>query len=133
MKRIFSICIFAFCFTALIISCSKDSDDKDTIQDSDKFVGTYECITGDFLIITKTDTKTINLEFLDEIGESHDWDHTFVATVSGNVLTVTEQYWDQVSSLVSATGNLSGSVLTIDYYYHSDGHTEDGLIYNKLL
>jgi len=132
MKKILSACIFAICFSTLFFSCSKDSDDNNTIQDSDKFVGTYECITGDFLIITKTDSKTINLEFLDEIGESHSWDHTFVASVSGNILTVTQQNWEQVSSLVSATGNLSGSVLTIDYYYHKDGHTENGLIYNKL-
>lgn len=131
MKRIFSICIIAICFSAFFISCSKDSDENDTVQDSDKFVGTYLCITGDSLIITKTDNKTINLDFRHGTGW-HVWDHTFVGTVSGNILTVTEQYWAKVSSLVSATGNLSGSVLTIDYYYHSDGHTEDGLIYNKL-
>jgi len=132
MKRIITALILAVCLSALAFSCSKDSNDSDTIKESDKFIGTYECVTGDFLIITKTDSKTLNLEFLDEIGETHDWDHTFVATVSGNILTVTKQYWSQVSSLVSATGNLSGSVLTIDYYYHSDGHTEDGLIYHKM-
>lgn len=131
MKKIFAVCFLVICCSAIIFSCSKDSDENNTTQDSDKFVGTYLCITGDSLIITKTDSKTINLDFRHGTGW-HVWDHTFVATVSGNILTVSQQYWNIVSSQVSATGKLSGSVLTIDYYYHDDGFTEDGLIYNKL-
>ena len=130
MKHVFPITITILFLFVLITSCSKDKEDQ--VSDSDKFIGNYECITGDLLNISKVDNNKILLSFIHGTDPNSSWNHTFTAIVSGTSLVISEQYWASSHGLISATGTLVGDVLTIDYYHHSDGLTENGLIYNKI-